>query len=159
MPHGTDAAHERLPQPVCIGCGALLDLRFAFCDADCEDRWRLARCDTLTARPSLTFSRPSRHDGVRHDILIDRDTLALADTAYPCTCLAGQRGYACWAVLEVLGVECIELACLRVIKSGRLYGPVSRQREDAEKLLNDVWTRWQTRLKQTSSASSAQRGG
>jgi hypothetical protein len=132
------------PDPRCVGCGELLDLRFAFCDATCEDRWRRARGEVLG---DLTFTRPSHHDNVEHVIHVERDSLTLVDVEIPCTCAAGSKGVLCWAVLEVLAIECVELACGRVINAGRLYGPLSEQRQAAETLLNAVFSRWQLALR------------
>ena len=46
---------------------------------------------------SLAFVRPSRHDGVPHQVLVDVATLR----PLSCTCLAGAHGRLCWAVVDV----------------------------------------------------------
>ncbi len=45
----------------------------------------------------LTFVRPSPHEGVPHQILVDPATLP----PLGCTCLAGGHGRLCWAVIDV----------------------------------------------------------
>ena len=46
---------------------------------------------------SLAFVRPSRHDGVPHQVLVDPASLR----PLSCTCLAGTHGRLCWAVVDV----------------------------------------------------------
>jgi hypothetical protein len=46
---------------------------------------------------SLAFTRPSRHDS--HDHVVRCDPFSLRPLS--CTCLAGQHGRLCWAVVDV----------------------------------------------------------
>src|ERR1700694_4157717 len=50
-----------------------------------------------TSATSLVFVRPSRHDGVPHQVLVDPVSLR----PLSCTCLAGAHGRLCWAVVRL----------------------------------------------------------
>jgi hypothetical protein len=54
---------------------------------------------------AVVFRRPSRSGARDHVIVLDAETLAPVNMAYPCTCAAGQHGSLCHALLDVLADE------------------------------------------------------
>lgn len=58
------------------------------------------------SNPTLTFARPSRHDGPDHHIIVDATMLR----PLSCTCQAGRHGQLCWAVIDVTATQLAPIA-------------------------------------------------